>query len=148
MDDHSNPWLKIIRLLQFLFIELFCKKIFSVMKAYAMLDLFNCIFWAISVQSFLEVWGGKGLDRVTIIKSLFNARVNWRGTWVCTIKERSKRIGRSDWKVWAYTELFTDLGKLNFLMVVWFWAWANFHHCPSCLKKATLNLIFVKFASK
>ncbi len=30
---------------------------------------------------------------------------------------------------------FMDLGKLNFLMVVWFLAEANFHYWPSCLKK-------------
>jgi len=33
------------------------------------------------------------------------------------------------------TEGFTDLGKLNFPMVVWFLAWANFQNCPSCLQK-------------
>jgi len=28
-----------------------------------------------------------------------------------------------------------DLGKLNFPMVVQFWAQANFQYCPSCLQK-------------
>jgi len=34
-----------------------------------------------------------------------------------------------------YTERFTDLGKLNLVIVVWFWAQANLYFCPSCLKK-------------
>jgi len=29
---------------------------------------------------------------------------------------------------------FTDLGKLNLLMVVWFWARANFQYCPAAFK--------------
>jgi len=37
-----------------------------------------------------------------------------------------------------HTERFTDLGKLNFPMVVRFWALANFQHCPSCLQKYCL----------
>ncbi len=32
------------------------------------------------------------------------------------------------------TERFTDLGKLNLLMVVRFLAPANFYHCPAALK--------------
>jgi len=33
------------------------------------------------------------------------------------------------------TERFTDLDKLNFPMVVWFKAQANFQYCPSYLQK-------------
>ncbi len=32
---------------------------------------------------------------------------------------------------------FTDLDKLNLVMVVWFWARVNFLYCPSCLKNDT-----------
>jgi hypothetical protein len=38
----------------------------------------------------------------------------------------------------CFTELFTDLGKLNFQMVVQLLAQANFQYCPSCIKKICL----------
>ncbi len=41
-----------------------------------------------------------------------------------------------------------DLGKLNFLMVVWFQAQANFQHCPSRLKKILLDSKVIKINPK
>ncbi len=41
-------------------------------------------------------------------------------------------------KINRYTVCFTDLGKLELRIVVWFQPRANFWYCPSCLKKWSL----------
>jgi hypothetical protein len=46
------------------------------------------------------------------------------------------------------TVCFRDLAKLNLLMVIRFWARANFWYCPSCLKKIKLASKVVKVDSK
>jgi hypothetical protein len=46
------------------------------------------------------------------------------------------------------TECFSDLGKLFFLMVNWFYAPANLLNCPYLPLKMMLNLKKVKIDSK
>ncbi len=51
-------------------------------------------------------------------------------------------LNRHVYEVWTFllfsTVCFTDLGKLNLKTMVWFLAWVNICHCPSCLKKWSL----------
>ncbi len=46
------------------------------------------------------------------------------------------------------TERFTDLGRLNLLMLAWFLAQANLHYCPSCLYNDAQSESSVKIDSK
>jgi len=46
------------------------------------------------------------------------------------------------------TEHFTDLGKFNFSMVVWFYAHANFQSCPGYLQKYCLIQKWSKLTQK
>ncbi len=59
-------------------------------------------------------------------KSVHNfEKIYFRGTFV---KVRTNLFRKK------HTVCFTNLGKLNLLMVVRSWAAANFWNCPSCLK--------------
>ncbi len=51
---------------------------------------------------------------------------------------------RKDNLITTATECFTNLDNLNLLIVDQFYAWANFLHCSSCLKKWSLHLKWSK----
>ncbi len=50
-----------------------------------------------------------------------------------TLKHHRKLVF---WKRFI-TKRFMDLDKLKLVMLVWLKTWADFHHCPSCLKRMT-----------
>ncbi len=73
----------------------------------------NKIFTTKGNQSI--VWGGKGKDRVPLVKSLFNALV--RLDTLGGVLKNLKRIGLCDKKVWSdyLLELCSQLPKLLIL---------------------------------
>jgi len=51
-------------------------------------------------------------------------------------------------KLSSFTKCFTDLGKLNFLIVARFQAQANLQYCPSCIQKLCLIQMWLNLTQK